>query len=235
MAVYPGAVYMPLNSFSDPGMPRTGLVLHVNDGNSPSLYWWIAGRNGMSCHWQVAKSGRVEQYVDTDRAAWAQQAGNADYLSVETEGFPSEPLNQAQLDALAKLYHWLHDTHGFPYQLADAPGERGFGWHGMGGTAWGHTECPGVLRREQRDDVLAEARALDGSVAKEDDDMARFVKLSGTNKVFLVNATGLHPLVNDDEWTFVAKVLGIPKTISATIYSLEGRVYDAVCDRPAGI
>lgn len=153
--IYPNARYRPLNEFSYRGVkPRLGVVLHVNDSDGPSLYNWIAGNNGMSCHFQIAKSGVIEQYVDTDNASWCQCDGNATYLSVETQGYDEQPLNAAQLGAFAALMRWIHNSHGIPLQLAEAPGQRGLGWHGMGGPAWGHTVCPGQLRRNQRTTVL---------------------------------------------------------------------------------
>jgi hypothetical protein len=60
---------------------------------------------------------------------------------------------------LARLYKWGHDTYGWPYSLAEAPGQRGFGWHGMGGGAWGgHTGCPGDLRKNRRQAILTQAQ-----------------------------------------------------------------------------
>jgi hypothetical protein len=92
---------------------------------------------------------------------WAQSSGNSTYCSVETEGFNTEPLNNAQIDRLADLYAWGHRTHGWPLIKAESPGQPGFGWHGMGGSAWGgHTSCPGNLRLPQRDEVLRRAGML---------------------------------------------------------------------------
>lgn len=167
MAVYPGAVYRPLNQFSYQGRMSSdplGLVLHVNDGSDSasagSLYEWIAGDNGMSCHWQISDVGHVEQYVDTANASWCQTAGNRTYFSVETQGKPGEPLTPAQVTALSGLVAWLFPKYDIPFQLADVVGSRGFAWHGMGGDAWGgHPDCPGV-RKGQRSQILANAYAL---------------------------------------------------------------------------
>jgi len=217
MAVYPDATYRPLNEFSDAGRrPWLGVVLHVNDGDAPSLYDWIAGNNDMSCHWQVAKNGQVEQYVDTDNAAWCQMDGNADYLSIETQGFPTEQLTTSQVSAISRLLAWLNDTHGIPLRVADEPGQAGFGWHGMGGQAWGgHTGCPGELRKAQMQTVLDLAEAIEqpGPAEIGDDDMAFFAQDISTEKVYLVNATGLH-LVNDEERLVTAACLGITSKVT---------------------
>jgi hypothetical protein len=158
MAVYPRARYRPLNQFSNGAMHSyRGVVLHVNDSDGPSLYNWIAGGHDMSCHFQVAKDGTIEQYIDTANSSWCQADGNNDWLSVETQGFPTEPLTPAQVDAIRGIVSWAHLTHGIPLQLAETPAGTGLGWHGMGGDAWGgHPGCPGDLRKAQRAEILQE-------------------------------------------------------------------------------
>lgn len=96
-----------------------------------------------------------EQYVDTNMCSWAQMAGNSAYISVETEGEPTEPLTPAQVATFAKLYAWLHATHGVPFVVTDVPGQTGFITHGDGGQSWGgHFGCPGPLRAAQRAAIL---------------------------------------------------------------------------------
>lgn len=142
-----------------------GVVLHVNVSQGPahdspsgdSLYNWITrpGSN-MSCHFQVSQTGGIEQYVDTLYSAWCQQNGNDDWLSIETEGYPQDPLTEAQVQACARIMAYCHAEHGIPLQLTDSPSGTGFGWHGMGGTAWGnHPGCPGEARKAQRTQILA--------------------------------------------------------------------------------
>lgn len=149
----------------------TGVVLHVNDSqgdqitsiNGDSLYDWIIGNHGMSCHFQVSQTGGIEQYIDTAFSSWCQEDGNDDYLSIETEGLPTEPLTAAQVTACAQIMAYANTQHGIPLLLADRPGWRGLGWHGMGGAAWGgHTSCPGDLRKAQRAQILAAAAVLTG-------------------------------------------------------------------------
>jgi hypothetical protein len=161
VAVYPSATYRPLNQYSNLNTkPRLGAVLHVNESNGASLFDWISSNPSkpsdtqMSCHFQVAKDGTVEQYIDTDNGSWCQVGGNDTYVSIETEGFHTEALTTAQLNAVAGILGWLHSTYSIPLQLAETPGQLGFGWHGMGGTAWGgHFDCPGV-RKDQRQAIL---------------------------------------------------------------------------------
>jgi hypothetical protein len=135
-----------------------GLVLHVQAGDG-SPYSWFANPADSACsHWWVSKTGAVEQYLDARARSWAQAAGNGTYHAVETEGQPTEALTPSQVAALADLYRWGHATFGWPLELAEQPGQPGFGWHGMGGVAWGnHPGCPGDLRKAQRQAILAAA------------------------------------------------------------------------------
>ena len=153
--VYPGAAFRPCANQSGPMSAHLGMVLHVqvgtndlgaefNDPNSQASYTWVAYADG-----------HLDQFVDADMTAWAQGQGNGTYNSCGTQGFPEDPLTEAACQTIAALYRWGHDLYGWPYQLAEQPGDPGFGWHGMGGQAWGgHESCPGDLRRNQRQHIL---------------------------------------------------------------------------------
>lgn len=139
--------------------PFLGLVLHVEVGSeSGSDQWFHNPAAQASAHFGIPKRGGVDQWVGLTDRAWAEAAGNSRWASVETEGLPADPLTDAQLDSLAELYAELH-THApaeFPLHTSESPSEPGFGWHGMGGAAWGgHFFCPGDVRRRQRAEVLA--------------------------------------------------------------------------------
>lgn len=169
MLLYPKATAR-LMPYTPPAMgPSLGLVLHVQQGNgSPGpMFAGLVAPNRRNAHWWVSKTGAVEEYVSADLQSWAQKDGNPLYHSAETEGWDTEPLTPAQVASLAELYRWGVQTFGWPLQLADAPGTRGFGWHGMGGAAWGgHYGCPGDLRKAQRQAILDAARI---SPSQEDD------------------------------------------------------------------
>jgi hypothetical protein len=149
-----------------------GLILHVQVGNG-SIFNEANNPGAQASYtWWCAKDGTLEQYVDPNLTAWAQAAGNSTYNSVGTEGYPSEPLTAAQCQKIADLYRWGHDTFGWPYVLAENPGEPGFGWHGMGDSnghsGWGgHPSCPGDIRKGQRQHILDLAHGNQG-----DPDMA---------------------------------------------------------------
>jgi hypothetical protein len=157
----PGAVRKPITYRADAGkFPHTplGWILHVQDGNgSPWSMFEHApdGDRKFSSFW-VSKSGTVEQYTETDGISWAQEAGNPDYRSTETEGLPSEPLTAPQIVSLGRLHAFLE----CPDELASKPGERGIGTHYMGGVAWGNHSCPDPVpgagpRSHQRSAIIA--------------------------------------------------------------------------------
>lgn len=158
-ALYPGARWRPVPNHSGPMSAHLGLILHVQVGNGSVYGEFSNPTTSASYTWWVSKAGLIEQYVDAELVAWAQAAGNGTYNSVGTEGFPNEPLTDAQAVAIAGIYAWGSQLYGWAHQLAEAPGQPGFGWHGMGDSnghsGWGgHPACPGDLRKAQRQHIL---------------------------------------------------------------------------------
>ncbi|QZN86602.1 peptidoglycan-binding domain-containing protein [Cellulomonas sp. C5510] len=144
MARYPGATWRPLptSRLSGARMAAYNRVnLHVTAGiGSP---FGVFDRPGAaSSHFYVAKSGAVEQFVDTGLRAEADLDGNDATISVETEGghpaavANSEPWTAAQVESIARLYAWTVTTHGIALRMAtsSALGEasRGLSWHRLG-------------------------------------------------------------------------------------------------------
>jgi hypothetical protein len=158
---YLGARWLPVASHGGHMSAELGAVVHVTtNDNDPFGYFSFPG-NSASSHFWISADGRVEQYVDTDAASWAQAAGNAQYVSVETSGTSGLAMTPAQLEAFAHIYAWGVQTYGWPLALAELPGERGLIWHGAGGVPWGnHPDCPGPLRVAQRGQILARAATL---------------------------------------------------------------------------
>lgn len=170
MWVVPGATLRHITNVSQGVRDKTlGLILHVQVGNGELTGWYDNPGSQASSAWQAMKSGTVFQFGDPDADKfWTQGAGNPDYGAVETEGYPTEPLTDAQVDAVARIYAKGHLEEGWPFQLAEKPGDRGLGWHGMGGKAWGnHPNCPGEIRKNQRPEILRRARLI----VQGDDDM----------------------------------------------------------------
>jgi hypothetical protein len=182
---YPGATFRPCANHSGDMSAHLGLVLHVqegendlgpefNDPNSQASYTWVA-----------YEDGHLDQFVDSDTIAWAQAAGNGTYNSVGTQGFSTVGLTEACCQAIAGLYRWGHDTYGWPYVLAETPGDLGFGWHGMGGVDWGdHPNCPGDLRKAQRQHILDLAQGVDEMTPQESQMLAEL------HQQLVVNAVG---------------------------------------------
>ena len=162
------------------GRRTLGLILHVQAGNNALSGWFNNPAAQASSTWWAGKDGGREQYGDPDADKfWAQSAGNTTYHSIETEGYPNEALTVAQIETVAQVFAWGHNRYGWPFQLAEKPGDAGLGWHGMGGAAWGgHTGCPGDLRKAQRATILTRAKQIAGvaptpapPAAKDDLDM----------------------------------------------------------------
>lgn len=164
----PGATWRPVRNFRPGGTTEhRGLVLHVQQGDNSPFGWFDNPESSASSDFWVSKAGVIEQYVDTgtDRA-WAQGAGNRTYASVETEGYVEQPLTDAQIEGVARIYAWGHQSFGWPLAVVDSTTAPGLTFHGAGGAAWGgHTGCPGELRKAQRPRIIARAVELLGQPA----------------------------------------------------------------------
>jgi hypothetical protein len=155
----PGATKrkMPFNGRLPKRQQSPTVILHTNGGGTDngSLYGWFSrAGNDICSHFQVAKNGRIEQYVGIDRQAYAQYSGNAFAVSIETEddGNPQRKWTKRQVAAIVDICHWL----GVPAKVSpDGPG-GGVGWHQQYGD-WnrsGHN-CPGSVRIKQiKDEVI---------------------------------------------------------------------------------
>ena len=142
MTHYPGSIARPVPSHGGPASSHMGPVMHVTTNWFDPYGFFSNPANQASSNWWTSAQGVTEEYVDADLRAWAQANGNGDWASWETSGTPDVPLSEAQLNEGAKLYAWGHNTYGWPLQLSDSPTVPGFGWHGMGGQAWGgHFSC----------------------------------------------------------------------------------------------
>jgi hypothetical protein len=155
----PFATWIPVQNHGGNMTAHLGLVLHVQVGNGSLAGYFNNPASGVSAHFWASKTGQLEQYVDTDSIAWAQVAGNPNYLSVETEGYPNEPLTEPQMQIVADLLLWSSETYNFPIVGPVAHGNKGFTQHcNLNGTpdpAWGDHTCPDPLRMGQMGDIIA--------------------------------------------------------------------------------
>ena len=82
--------------------------------------------------------------------------------------------------ALAVLYREGNLRHGWPYQLADADGQAGFGYHRMGVA----TACPCDVRLNMRPEIIRRAAGAAQPPLEEDADMILIRKTTGEVSVF---------------------------------------------------
>lgn len=178
--IYPAAVYRPVSNHGGPMSAHLGLVLHVQDGNNSLYNYFNTSSSQVSSHFWAAKSGLVEQYIDTDLRSWAQENGNPTYLSVETEGYPNEPLNASQLTSVAALLSWCATTYTFPIIGPVPHGRQGFTPHcnpdGTPDPSWGNHPCPDPIRLGQMSTIIALTKTpTPPLIVQEDEKMPYYV------------------------------------------------------------
>lgn len=136
--------------------PNLGVFLHHQAGNGSLFSFFNNPAAKVSAHFWISKTGVIEQYVDTNQVAWHARQANTRYVGVETEGCPGgrdEPFTEAQIDAFARLFKEGMQKHGWPPQLANQEGQRGFGYHRMAV----NTACPCNMRLEKRGEIIRRA------------------------------------------------------------------------------
>lgn len=241
MALCPFATQKPVSAHGGPIGTILGVVIHVTAGEGDPFNEFANPANQVSSHFGIGNGqggmadGALEQYVDTGNESWAQMAGNSSYISVETEGEPTDPLTPAQVATFGRLMAWLAQTHGVELVITDTPGARGFLTHGDGGAAWGnHLDCPGPQRSAQRAAILAAAQPTT-TPTEGDDDM-------GVSNDWLVRncyRTVLHREVDPDgytTWTGFLAGGGDPGEMWARIQdSAEGQIVLAAERKAMGL
>ena len=147
-----------------------GVVMHTEV--APSDTGVIKEFNNLSAEasafFSVNFLGHTHQFIPIGKGyySWAQMAGNKAWYSIEFEdkGFPNTPLSTEQQEAAAQLVEFLSRFAGFPLTETNSVDTPGFGIHAMGGQAWGGHTCPDLppahVRSQQRDSILAMARAI---------------------------------------------------------------------------
>lgn len=187
MARFDCATWKPVGNHGGAMARNMGLLLHHAVANG-SLYTQFntPGPDAVSAHFWVSKTGVIEQYVDSNTVAWHAMQMNDTYCGVETEGCVTdpyaEPMTEAMIAALAVLYHEGNIKHGWPYQLANADGQTGFGYHRMGVA----TDCPCDVRLNKRQEILNRAK---GTAPMPEPPTPFYPPFPGTN---LVNYTAGH-------------------------------------------
>jgi N-acetylmuramoyl-L-alanine amidase len=188
----PFADYRPIPcNTGGPMAENIGLVVHVQVGTGSLFGWFSNPAAEVSAHFWIDLDGTLEQYVEAGTTAWAEVEGNSSYLSVETCGFPEDPLTDEQCATLAKLIAWGHESYGWPLELVNHGGHgvttHSFYPSGLPDPAYGDHPCPGLIRLAQLPSVLAAAIALVNPVTPEVS-MGQYLK-SGVFKDGVFSAT----------------------------------------------
>ncbi len=159
--IVPGFTFRPVRNTDGDAIRPIGLVLHVQQGNGGLFGWFDNPASQVSSTLWAGKAGQREQYVPSDVRAWAQVVGNANYDSIETEGFDTEPLTDSQLETVAQAYADGAQTFGWALTVTHTPGSSGLILHSDGGAAWGgHFGCPGTLRAAAAERIIARATEI---------------------------------------------------------------------------
>lgn len=143
-----------------------GVVMHTMVGNLPgTVATFNNSANMVSAHFGIAQDGSVWQFGPIGKGwiAWAEVGGNEAWYSIEHADNENtqNPLTEAQITASAQLVECLSAFAGFPLQVTDSTGIKGYGTHVMGGAAWGGHTCPGPgPRAGQRTAIIALAKEI---------------------------------------------------------------------------
>lgn len=163
-------------------MRPAGLVLHTAVSKSQNL----RPSGEVRWHFYCNEEGELFQYFDTTIFAACQADGNRwleggrpwGFISVETWDGAGQvwdgkdvrdcpPWTKKQVESLAKLYAWLHQTHGVPLVRATGVRGRGLGVHNdftvtdPDDLHWNVTHaCPTTKRKAQRPGILTRSIAI---------------------------------------------------------------------------
>lgn len=160
MARYSAAQWRPISvNYSVDGITPRFLVVHGNQGAMSGTDSWFRNPDARaSAHFGIFKSGVVYQWVDTANRAWHAVAANSISIGVEMEMMQGQALTAAQVDALAKLFAWVHRAHpAIPLRRASGPSDAGLIGHSQGGAAWGGHDDPGAPVFAQFAAIIAKA------------------------------------------------------------------------------
>lgn len=177
----------------------TGVVMHTMVSDlTQCINWFNNPASQASAHFGIDQDGVIHQFgpVGVNWMAWAQAEGNPSWYSIEhaDHGNPDNPLTEAQVVASAQLVECLSAFAGFPLQVSDSTGVRGYGIHAMGGAAWGGHTCPDVppkhVRSAQRPAIIALAKEIRAGAAPKQTVEGIVVSLPGGASRKVLSADG---------------------------------------------
>jgi hypothetical protein len=159
MARFDCALWRPIGAnYGGYKSAQFGLVLHHAVATGSLWSFFNNPSAQVSAEFWVSRAGVIEQYLDTEIVAWHGKQLNDTYCGVETEGCLAssnyaEPMPEAMVDALGRLYAEGVRRHGWVNALANTDGQLGFGYHRMAV----NTACPCDVRLNRRSEILARA------------------------------------------------------------------------------
>lgn len=192
MAVCPFAVRRLLpESQTQSHITPTQVIDHTIVGSVSGTDSYFRDHTNVETHFGIRYSGEIWQWMDTAVRADGNYHANmrpdgTGAVSIETEGYASEPWTEAQVDALVQLHVWLALTHdGIGHRICRNPSDPGYGYHVMFGAPGEWTpvskDCPGTKRIKQwREQViprtLAALRGEQEDIVASLDDLRKVVR-----------------------------------------------------------
>jgi hypothetical protein len=150
------------------------VVMHTNGAKVPKdgdlFNWWSKGAElHVGAHLQITNSGKLYQYLDTDRYTGHAWDANHWTVGVETEddATPSKPWTDAQIDTIIDVCKQLK----VPGKLLLETRSNGVGWHEQY-PSWNQSNhgCPAGVREKQIRDIIIPRLAT--PTPGEEDDLA---------------------------------------------------------------
>jgi hypothetical protein len=185
------------------------------EGSLAGVISVLEGPRQSSWQFSIITTGAVYQHYGVTADCWHgadvddddNVRANLDLVGIEHEGFAGQVLTGAQVAALAHLYVWLQDEHGFqPYVRPQTVYE-----HGEVADSW--TECPsGRIPHAAVAGTIAELR--DEHVGEEKKEMAVvMIKKASDPKVYLTDWLWRRWVLTDAE-VQALRYMGVPGPVT---------------------
>jgi len=212
--------------------PILGLVLHIQEGSEEGTNTWFHNpAANASAHFGAPKAGGIDQWVDTDDEAWAEEAGNKRWISIENEGHAGDSLTDQQVEACAQVLAWLAKSEGVKLQVAPNVSTGGLAYHSLGGTAWGHLSCPGNPIINQRARIVERAKQIRGTPqTTQEDDPVIYIQ-NKTGGIAVYNALGARH-IDPTEWAVGQRLVAAGQAHVETVSDAE---WDVLVNKVAAV
>lgn len=180
--------------------------------------------DGLEWHFEIDFDGNIDQLVDTERRADANNLANGFAVSIETWGRGDTAWTPAQVVSIIRLLRWLNATHpAITLERCTDPYGHGLGHHTMFGapSAWTPyvKSCPGPLRKQQFDELIlpafqsSTAMAVAASQSQEDSEM--FLMHRESDGSIFLGGPGLWRGLNPEQAGVAVAITKMPVAIPA--------------------